>query len=437
MTSIHDYCCVCLNNILPLNQVSNVDENGVSLLTKLQRSVPQVEWDLSYQICDPCTNLLSIVHTFRETCLKSDIIRRQQMLLVQEEPKPNSEDSLKEVDCVVAEENQDSEDIKSESDNNADDPDYHKSAISNGNDTKGSKHITSKCSRKKLSFYCEKCDISYLSSTLFIRHCTSEHKMARKEIRPFACTRCNSRFGNSSNLLQHIKYHDAVRSNMCTYCGKGFITKTDLNIHEKQHLNMREYKCEICAKGFNTHKDLRSHKLVVHTDSQTWKYFCKICSKRFPIKSNFDCHMRRHTGDRKFECHLCQKKFTDKCVLQRHMRTHSNVRDYRCPHCEKEYKDKRVLQIHMAKIHGIGVDAIKLPSRERRYICHICPKAYYAKNKLTRHLYTHTGEKPFFCSMCDKKFNDKSYVKQHLKKAHNIRDEMELLDMDIKNNLGR
>lgn len=98
----------------------------------------------------------------------------------------------------------------------------------------------------------------------------------------------------------------------------------------------------------------RSHNLVVHTNPESWKYFCEMCNKRFPIKSNFDCHMRRHTGDKKFECHLCNKKFTDKCVLQRHMRTHTNIRDFKCSECSREYKDKRVMQIHMAKVHGIG-----------------------------------------------------------------------------------
>ncbi|CAH1981506.1 unnamed protein product [Acanthoscelides obtectus] len=421
MTNLHDNCCVCLNSILNLNKVSKIDENGVSLLTKLQSSIPQIEWHLTFRICDPCTNLLSIVHTFKERCFKSDTIRKQQMLLKQEQDIPESNKLLDGKTCLIT---QDDEAVKSDSDNNLEDPDYSIDDTTENNMNEEPR--IPKRNRKSLNFVCEKCGTKYVSSTLLIKHCILDHKMTRKEIKPFGCTLCNSRFGNSSNLLQHIKYHNAVRSNMCTYCGKGFITKTDLNIHEKQHLNMREYKCEQCIKGFNTHKDLRSHKLVVHTDPQSWKYFCKICSKRFPIKSNYDCHMRRHTGDRKFECHLCQKKFTDKCVLQRHMRTHSNVRDHKCPHCEKEYKDKRVLQIHMAKIHGIGIDVIKLPNRERRYFCHICPKAYYAKNKLTRHLYTHSGEKPFLCSMCDKKFNDKSYVKQHLKKAHHIKSDVEL-----------
>lgn len=74
----------------------------------------------------------------------------------------------------------------------------------------------------------------------------------------------------------------------------------------------------------------------------------------------------------------------------------------------------------MAKAHGIGLGKVKIPVRARNYVCHFCSKAYFAKNKLTRHLYTHSGEKPFGCPICDKKFNDKSYVKQHLRNTHNV-----------------
>ncbi|KAJ8951152.1 hypothetical protein NQ318_021596 [Aromia moschata] len=417
MSSSDQSCCVCLNNYLNLNQLSKPDENNVTLLTKLQTSIPQIEWRSSYRICDPCTNLLSIVHTFRETCIRSDIIRKQQLEAVQD-----SSEQKVEAEYVKYEDIKESF-VENDFDNDAndDDDDVFEDKVDDSNYVEDVKDIKLKIKfsvsedtsqpkrkRKVLRFQCEKCPNNYVSSTVLVKHCVQEHGMESKNVRPFACTRCKSRFGNSSNLLQHIKYHDAVRSNMCTYCGKGFITKTDLNIHEKQHLNMREYKCETCTKCFNTHKDLRSHKLVVHTDPQLWKYFCEYCNKKFPIKSNYDCHMRRHTGDKKFECHLCDKRFTDKCVLQRHMRTHSNVRDFKCSHCNKEYKDKRAWA------------RSSFPSKERKYICHICPKAYYAKNKLTRHLYTHSGEKPFFCTICDKKFNDKSYVKQHMKKSHNV-----------------
>ncbi|XP_072387138.1 uncharacterized protein [Diabrotica undecimpunctata] len=412
MNSLENSCCVCMNNFLGLNKLSKQDENQISLFSKLILSIPEIHWTVNYQICEPCTNLLSIVYNFRETCLKSETIRNQQ--IEQRKQDVSSQvyhvQEMKEESAV-----EDKYDNDDNSNNTSDEEELP--------DVEEIKEKRASSSRRKrtFDFDCEKCSEKFHFSTELIKHCGEVHNIPQKDVRPFGCTICKSRFGTSSNLMQHIKYHEAVRSNVCSYCGKGFITKTDLTIHEKQHLNMREYGCNTCNKGFNTHKDLRSHKLVVHTDPILWKYLCDYCNKRFPIKSNYDCHMRRHTGEKKFECDLCNRKFADKCVLQRHMRSHSNVREFQCSECDKEYKDKRVMQIHMAKQHGIGVGQIKLPSKERKYICHMCPKAYYAKNKLTRHLYTHTGEKPFFCTICDKKFNDKSYVKQHIKKAHSMK----------------
>lgn len=111
--------------------------------------------------------------------------------------------------------------------------------------------------KRKRKFGCEICERSFLSSTKLILHCTKEHGMSVKDVKPFSCESCSQRFHTSSNLWQHVKYHEGVKSNMCSYCGKGFITKTDLFNHEKKHLNMREYKCEACSKSFNTHKDIR------------------------------------------------------------------------------------------------------------------------------------------------------------------------------------
>ncbi|CAG9861105.1 unnamed protein product [Phyllotreta striolata] len=414
-------CCVCLNDLFHLNKLSDEDERNISLFKKLVSSVPEIAWINNYQICKPCTNLLDIVYSFRETCLKSDILRRQKEneLCKENDGKKEFRDTSTENEeskTLVDKYEEITDTFMDENSSDSSDAYIEDSKVN----TKGKKIKPSKKRKRTLRFQCDKCTEKHSSSKELINHCVDKHGMDFKDVRPFVCTKCNSRFASSSNLLQHIKYHEAVRSNVCSYCGKGFITKTDLKIHEKQHLNLREYECNVCMKSYNTHKDLRSHKLVVHTDPEVWKFLCEYCNKKFPIKSNYDSHMRRHTGEKNFECHLCHKKFLEKCVLQRHMKSHTNVREFRCTECQKEYKEKRIMQIHMAKIHGIGVGEIKLPSKERKYICHICPKAYYAKNKLTRHLYTHSGEKPFFCTICNKKFNDQSYVKQHMKKTHNF-----------------
>lgn len=456
-------CCACSITGFNFNKLSSKEENNLTLLAKLKTCIQEVEWTPSLYICVECTSLLNTCYSFYQTCLNSNLRKKEQEeVLAAEHAFVEDVDEITEIDSE-GEETNDSDavrvlgqikgeihaDVKDE--NYSEDVDNTKEIVAHfiesnqENEESCSEFEKVKCKwkkkgsetgrksekRKKLKFGCEKCEVNFSASTKLVDHCVREHGMELKDVKPFVCDRCPQRFSTSSNLWQHIKYHDGIKSKMCSYCGKGFITKTDLVNHEKKHLNMREYKCEACGKSFNTHKDIRSHKLIVHTDSSKWKFVCEICNKPFPIKSNYDSHMRRHTGDKKFACHLCEKKFTTKCDLQRHTRSHSHVREHRCQHCEKEYKDERVLKVHMAKIHAIGVGKVKIPVRERKHACHFCPKAYYAKNKLTRHIYTHSGEKPFHCPICEKKFNDKSYVKQHLRNTHNV-EQQDTLENELK-----
>lgn len=73
---------------------------------------------------------------------------------------------------------------------------------------------------------------------------------------------------------------------------------------------------------------------------------------------------------------------------------------------------------HKGKVHKIGETNVQ--QKTRKFVCHLCPKSYYAKNKLEKHLRIHSGEKPFKCPSCQKCFTDKSYIKQHLKTMHQI-----------------
>lgn len=261
--------------------------------------------------------------------------------------------------------------------------------------------------------------------------------MEKSSVKPYSCPQCPMRFSSSTNLIQHKKYHDGSRNNICSFCGKSFITKSDLTVHEYTHFNRRNYKCKFCEKAFNTNKNLRSHILVVHTDPSFWKYGCDLCTRRFPLKSGFEQHMKRHTGDKKFTCHICNKSFVSRSELQKHLGTHSSgTNPYKCPHCDKNYKEKRFYQIHLTKNHGIG--NAKIPVRVKKYACHVCPNTFYDQSKLQRHLRTHSGVKPFKCQDCDKKFSDKYYLKQHAKNIHGKSDMMEVvstLPFDFKTDL--
>lgn len=269
-------------------------------------------------------------------------------------------------------------------------------------------------------FTCDICKEEFILLKDFKSHCIGVHSMSEKAIKPYECEICNTRLRTSTNLNNHKLYHNRIRTNVCSFCGKSFITKNDLISHEVIHYNTRRYKCDKCEKAFKTNTNLRTHQLIVHTDPLLWKYICDICGKRFPQKSSFDQHRRRHLGEKKFSCQLCDKTFTSKGELQGHMKGHLNVKAFKCEHCGNAYRKKYTYNIHLTKVHGIGNAKIKIP--EKKYTCHICPGKFSDKIKLARHLCTHTGLKPYSCYVCDKKFIDKSCLKRHMITIHNIQE---------------
>lgn len=272
--------------------------------------------------------------------------------------------------------------------------------------------------RSQRTFVCEVCEEQFNKVKLIIEHYTTIHDYAPQTIKPFACNRCEQKFSSSTLLYQHLKYHDKDRSKMCPTCGKSFITTCDLLSHQYTHLNRRNYKCKECHKGFNTNKNLRTHILVVHTDRSAWKYHCNVCDKRFPQKSNFDQHSKRHTGDKQHVCHICQKPFISSSELKRHVQLHSNIKLFKCIPCGTEYKTKRSHKQHVNRKHSETEKKNNSNKPEKIFVCHICPSRFSEKPKLVRHLSRHSGLKPYGCSMCDKTFSLKAYLRQHLKIIH-------------------
>lgn len=261
---------------------------------------------------------------------------------------------------------------------------------------------------------CNICDATFKNKYLLKRHIKNVHATAK----PYKCDQCEGSFTSQVYLNAHKRYHNKERAYICSYCGKGFITTSDLNHHEKIHKETRNYACKQCPKAFKTSSDLYKHKMCVHGDKNQWKHVCKYCDKRFPLKINLDTHVKTHTGERNFTCRVCGRRFINNSVLNRHMETHVDFVPFKCEHCLQSYKHKKSLDVHLFRVHGIG-SGEEAKERVKKY-CHVCPKSYFDRNKLEKHLRTHTGERPFKCDDCGKGFVDKSYVKQHMKTAHNI-----------------
>ncbi|CAG0900613.1 unnamed protein product [Darwinula stevensoni] len=72
--------------------------------------------------------------------------------------------------------------------------------------------------------------------------------------------------------------------------------------------------------------------------------------------------------------------------------------------CEKKFRLKASLERHKKVVHGEG------PCHD----CPVCGARCADKGTLARHMYTHTGLKPFKCDICQKQFTRKYHLDRHL-----------------------
>ncbi|XP_034243336.1 zinc finger protein PLAG1-like [Thrips palmi] len=75
-----------------------------------------------------------------------------------------------------------------------------------------------------------------------------------------------------------------------------------------------------------------------------------------------------------------------------------------CPICSKTFGSPGKLSQHMFSHTG-----------EKPFECDKCMKAFSSKFKLVRHLLIHSDERQYCCPMCDRTFHRKDHLKNHLK----------------------
>uniref|UniRef100_A0A8C6TW72 C2H2-type domain-containing protein n=1 Tax=Neogobius melanostomus TaxID=47308 RepID=A0A8C6TW72_9GOBI len=129
-------------------------------------------------------------------------------------------------------------------------------------------------------------------------------------------------------------------------------------------------------------------------------------------------HFNSH-GERPFSYTVCNKGFITQDQLVDHTRLHteenteeqpivkqSTVRPLKqCPHCEKLFFGSTDLTRHISTHTG-----------ERPFRCPVCDRGFIRKDQLVNHKRLHSGEKPFSCTVCDEAFRVSSKLTGHMRR---------------------
>ena len=122
-------------------------------------------------------------------------------------------------------------------------------------------------------------------------------------------------------------------------------------------------------------------------------------------------HNRTHTGFKPFACPECDAKFAQSGDLKTHVKQKhtTNNETHKCTHpgCGSAFALKQSLTRHLRTHTG-----------EKPCGCSHCAKKFSDVGVRTRHMRTHTGEKPYGCSYCAKKFSQPGSRNRHEKNVH-------------------
>ncbi|KAJ8260290.1 hypothetical protein GJAV_G00179260 [Gymnothorax javanicus] len=205
----------------------------------------------------------------------------------------------------------------------------------------------------------------------------------------------------------------------CQWCGKAFSFMCRMEVHRKRCRLSQEtrHPCPQCPEELRTPQALKQHLSQAHQVTGTRKrkrpeqVACDICGKTFAHPSGMLYHKRtEHFDEKPYVCQECGAKFAANSSLKNHMRLHTGERPYHCKHCDMSFSQAAALSYHTKKKHSEG----------KMYACQYCEVLFAQSIELTRHVRTHTGDKPYVCRECGKGFSQANGLSVHLQTFHNI-----------------
>ncbi|KOB74361.1 Uncharacterized protein OBRU01_09248 [Operophtera brumata] len=253
---------------------------------------------------------------------------------------------------------------------------------------------------------------------------------------------------------------------VCELCGYSFVSAKGIELHKKLkhrgdetavsisikvttymgHVRIKhpsDFVCELCGYSFVSAKGIELHKKLKHRRDETaalrkhtsvsarhagaerennkptrgrkgreqaerWVQAHERCGMQLEDSRAYHGHFRRMHPDKnrtKYPsmkspcmCEVCGRIFQD------HTWVHTGERPFKCEQCGKSFRMKQRLVAHR-RVHSAA---------RASYVCAVCGKHFSTHSNRQRHMFIHTGLKPFKCEMCGKGFKHASEKRAHV-----------------------
>nr|XP_053636565.1 uncharacterized protein LOC128691710 [Cherax quadricarinatus]XP_053636566.1 uncharacterized protein LOC128691710 [Cherax quadricarinatus] len=220
---------------------------------------------------------------------------------------------------------------------------------------------------------CETCKRQVRTRAHLIEHMARVHKI-NHESKKLQCPMCDRRFTTKTHLESHLIIHGEREPQWsCNRCGRSYVRPSSLQRHMATH--DQKYVCSTCDESFVAARHLAIHARK-HDPTHKTRLSCPKCPQRYAYESQFQVHMRIHTGEKPYVCETCGKCFKRLQQCRAHHRSSHENHKETCVQCYKTFGDKTNLLRHRLMVHN----------HLKRWVCGVCAQSYAYSQDLRKHL---------------------------------------------------